>query len=56
MQHPALRDKPLEEILLADERVTSKIDAKVIKETLDPMNYIDSSPEFVDRAVEKWGK
>ena len=47
-------NRPLEEILLADERVTSKIEKHVIKETLDPMNYIGFCPEFVDRAVEKW--
>lgn len=49
-------DRPLEEILLEDERVTSKIDPQIIHDTLDPMNYIGDCPEFVDRAVKKWSK
>ncbi|MFV0364585.1 MAG: adenylosuccinate lyase [Suipraeoptans sp.] len=49
------QNMPLVDILLEDERVTSKIEEDVIRDTINPMNYVGACAEFVDRAVEKWG-
>ena len=49
-------DRMLFDVLLEDERVTSKISGDVLRELLEPVNYTGSCAEFVNRAVEKWGR
>lgn len=49
-------DRMLLDVLLEDERVTSKISEEVLRELLEPVNYTGSCAKFVDRAEEKWGR
>lgn len=49
-------DWMLLDVLMEDERVTSKISEDVLRELLEPVNYTGSCAEFVNRAVEKWGE
>lgn len=49
-------DRMLLDVLLEDERVTSKISEEVLRELLEPVNYTGSCSKFVDRVGEKWGR
>ncbi len=46
-------NKMLLECLLADERVTSKIDEATLRELIEPKNYAGSCSKMVDKVVEK---
>lgn len=47
-------DRMLLDVLLEDERVTSKISKNTLEELLHPDNYIGSCSEFVNRVVKRW--
>lgn len=49
-------DRMLLDVLLEDERITSKISGEELRGLLEPVNYTGSCAEFVNRAEEKWGK
>lgn len=49
-------DRMLFDVLMEDERVTSKISEEILRELLEPVNYTGSCAEFVNRADEKWGR
>lgn len=49
-------DRMLFDVLMEDERVTSKISEEVLRELLEPVNYTGSCAEFVNRADKKWGR
>lgn len=48
------QDRLLLDVLLEDERVTSKISRQTLEELLEPANYAGKCPQLVDRVVEKW--
>ena len=49
-------DRMLFDVLMEDERVTSKISEDILRELLEPVNYTGCCAEFVNRADEKWGR
>lgn len=48
-------DRLLLDVLLEDERVTSKLSEETLRELLEPANYAGSCSKLVDRVVAKWG-
>ena len=49
-------ERMLFDVLMEDERVTSKISEDILRELLEPVTYTGCCAEFVNRADEKWGR